>query len=61
MNQIYASGGKIQEGFWDNVQMPDSVRAAYGSNLKKLTKDITLMFLTLTENMHIEYRDVSML
>ena len=38
MNQIYASGGKIQEGFWDNVQMPDSVRAAYGSNLKKLTK-----------------------
>lgn len=38
MNQIYASSGKIQEGFWDNVQMPDSVRAAYGSNLKKLTK-----------------------
>lgn len=38
MNQIYVSGGKIQEGFWDNVQMPDSVRAAYGSNLKKLTK-----------------------
>lgn len=38
MNQIYASGGKIQEGFWDNVQMPDSVRVAYGSNLKKLTK-----------------------
>lgn len=38
MNQIYASGGKIQEGFWDNVQMPDSVRAAYGANLKKLTK-----------------------
>lgn len=38
MNQIYASGGKIQESFWDNVQMPDSVRAAYGSNLKKLTK-----------------------
>lgn len=38
MNQIYASGGKIQEGFWDNVQIPDSVRAAYGSNLKKLTK-----------------------
>lgn len=38
MNQIYASGGKIQEGFWDNVQMPDIVRAAYGSNLKKLTK-----------------------
>ena len=38
MDQIYASGGKIREGFWDNVQMPNSVRAAYGSNLKNLAK-----------------------
>lgn len=36
MNEIYASGGKIQEGFWDAVQMPNSVRSAYGSDLKKL-------------------------
>lgn len=38
MNEIYASGGKIQEGFWDAVQMPNSVRSAYGSDLKKLAK-----------------------
>lgn len=36
MNEIYVSGGKIQEGFWDAVQMPNSVRSAYGSDLKKL-------------------------
>lgn len=36
MNEIYASGGKIQEGFWDAIQMPNSVRSAYGSDLKKL-------------------------
>ena len=36
MNEIYASGGKVQEGFWDAIQMPNSVRSAYGSDLKKL-------------------------
>ena len=34
MNEIYASGGKIQDGFWDALEIPDSIRSAYGSYLK---------------------------
>lgn len=34
MNEIYASGGKIQDGFWDALEIPDNIRSAYGSTLK---------------------------
>ena len=40
MNEIYASGGKIQDGFWDALEIPDNIRSAYGSTLKDYARNL---------------------
>lgn len=40
MNQVYESGGKIQDGFWDTLDIPDNIRSAYGSHLKDYARNL---------------------
>lgn len=40
MNQVYESGGKIQDGFWDALDIPDNIRSAYGSHLKDYARNL---------------------
>ena len=40
MNDVYSSGGKIKEGFWDALEIPDNIRSAYGAKLKDYAKNL---------------------
>ena len=40
MNEVYASGGSIKEGFWDAIEIPDSIRSAYGKDLKTYAENL---------------------